>query len=113
MKTERRGKRLKADIYLYVLVMAATTYLIRMIPVTFVKKEVTNPFIRSFVFYVPYVCLSAMTFPAILTATGNIISGTVGFLAALIAAYKEKSMVYVAVIACAAALITEYVLQFV
>ena len=84
-----------------------------MIPVTFVKKEITNTFVRSFIFYVPYVCLSAMTFPAILTATGNIVSGTAGFLAALIAAYKGKNMVYVAVIACAAALTAELIMKFV
>lgn len=104
---------MKTDIYLYILVMALTTYMIRMIPVTFVKKEITNTFVRSFIFYVPYVCLSAMTFPAILTATGNIVSGTVGFSAALIAAYKGKSMFYVAVIACAAALAAELLMLFI
>ena len=64
------------NIYIYILVMAAVTYLIRMLPLALSRKEITSPFIRSFLYYVPYACLAAMTFPAILTATaGGIISG--------------------------------------
>lgn len=93
--------------------MAATTYLIRMLPIAFVKKEINNRFVRSFLYYVPYVCLSTMTFPAILTATGSVISGVVGFLTALFMAYREKSMVQVAIVACAAVFITERILAFI
>lgn len=93
--------------------MAATTYLIRMLPIVFVKKEINNRFVRSFLYYVPYVCLSTMTFPAILTATGSVISGVVGFLTALFMAYREKSMVQVAIVACAAVFITERILAFI
>ena len=57
------------NVYIYILVMAGVTYLIRMLPLVLFKKEITSPFIKSFLYYVPYACLAAMTFPAILTAT--------------------------------------------
>ncbi len=87
------------NIYIYILVMAAVTYLIRMLPLALSRKEITSPFIRSFLYYVPYACLAAMTFPAILFATDSVISAAVGFIVALIAAYKEKSLLTVALFA--------------
>ena len=60
------------NIYIYILVMAAVTYLIRMLPLALSRKEITSPFIRSFLYYVPYACLAAMTFPAILFATDSV-----------------------------------------
>ena len=82
---------MKPNVYIYILVMAGVTYLIRMLPLALAKKEITNPFIKSFLFYVPYACLAAMTFPAILSATASVISAVVGFVVALIAAYKESA----------------------
>ena len=67
------------NVYLYILVMAAVTYLIRMLPLALAKNEIRSPFIKSFLYYVPYACLAAMTFPAILKATDSIISGAAGF----------------------------------
>lgn len=99
------------NVYLYILVMAGTTYLVRMIPLVFTKKEITNPFFRSFLYYVPYVCLASMTFPAILTATASVISGVVGFAVALFLAYREKSLLTVALAACGAVFIAERVLE--
>ena len=96
----------------YILVMAAVTYLIRMLPLALSRKEITSPFIRSFLYYVPYACLAAMTFPAILFATDSVISAAVGFIVALIAAYKEKSLLTVALFACAAVFIVERILEF-
>ena len=91
--------------------MAGVTYLIRMLPLALVKKEITSPFVKSFLYYVPYACLAAMTFPAILTATaGGILSGAVGLGAALIAAYREKSLLTVALIACAAVFVAERIM---
>lgn len=95
------------NVYIYILVMAVTTYLIRMLPLVLVRKEIKNPFIRSFLYYVPYACLAAMTFPAILSSTSSLISAVVGFAVALFAAYKEKSLVTVALLACAAVFIVE------
>ena len=101
------------NVYLYILVMAIVTYLIRMLPLALAKNEIRSPFIKSFLYYVPYACLAAMTFPAILKATDSIISGAAGFLVALIAAYKEKSLITVALLACAAVFIVERVLVFI
>ena len=60
------------EILAYILVMAGVTYLVRVLPLTLIRKEIKNQTIRSFLFYVPYVTLAVMTFPAILTATGSI-----------------------------------------
>ena len=101
------------NIYIYILVMAAVTYLIRMLPLALSRKEITSPFIRSFLYYVPYACLAAMTFPAILTATaGGIISGAAGLIVALIVAYREKSLLTVALFACAAVFVVERIMGF-
>ena len=102
------------NVYIYILVMAGVTYLIRMLPLVLVKKEITSPFIKSFLYYVPYACLAAMTFPAILTATSaGIISGAAALIVALIVAYKEKSLLTVAVCACAAVFIAERIMEFI
>lgn len=100
------------NIYIYILVMAAVTYLIRMLPLALSRKEITSPFIKSFLYYVPYACLAAMTFPAILFATDSVISAAVGFVVALIVAYKEKSLLTVALFACVAVFIVERILEF-
>lgn len=103
---------MKPDVYLYILVMAGVTYLIRMLPLVLFKKEITSPYVKSFLYYVPYACLAAMTFPAILTSTASVISGAIGFAVALFAAYKEKSLLTVALCACAAVFVAERILEF-
>lgn len=100
------------NIYIYILAMAVTTYLIRMLPLVFIRKEITSRFVRSFLYYVPYTCLAAMTFPAILSSTASIISGVVGFAAALIMAYKEKSLLTVALVACGAVFVAERIMEW-
>ena len=100
------------NIYLYIIVMAVVTYLIRMLPLVFSRKEITSPFIKSFLYYVPFACLAAMTFPAILSATRSLWSALAGFVVALIMAYREKSLLTVAVIACAAVFIVERLQAF-
>jgi len=101
-----------ANIYLYILVMAGVTYLIRMLPLALAKKEITSPFLKSFLFYVPYACLAAMTFPAILSATASVISAAIGFVVALFASYKEKSLLTVALCACGAVFVAERILEY-
>lgn len=101
---------MEIKIYIYIIVMAGITYLIRMLPLVLARKEITSRFVRSFLFYVPYACLAAMTFPAILSSTSSVISGIIGFLAALFAAYREKSLLTVAVFACAAVFAAERLL---
>ena len=90
---------MKPNIYLYILVMAGVTYLIRMLPLVLFKREITSPFVKSFLYYVPYACLAAMTFPAIIVA--------------LIVAYREKSLLTVALFACAAVFIVERIMEFI
>lgn len=88
------------NLYLYILVMAGVTYLIRVLPLTLIRKPIKNRFIRSFLYYVPYVTLSVMTFPSILTATSSIYSGAAGLIAALALAFFGASLFKVAVGAC-------------
>lgn len=84
----------------YMVVMALVTYLIRMLPLTLFRKEWKNPFFRSFLYYVPYAVLGAMTFPAIFTATGDYVSSLVAAIVAIWLAYQGKGLVTVAIIAC-------------
>ena len=97
-------------IYIYILVMAAVTYLIRMIPLALLRKNIENIFLRSFLYYVPYITLSVMTFPAILSATGNFWSALAGFATALLLAFRGKSLLTVALAACIVVYLAELVL---
>lgn len=101
------------NVYMYILVMAVVTYLIRMLPLVLSKKEITSPFVKSFLFYVPYACLAAMTFPAILTSTASVFSALVGFVVAVLMSYKEKSLLTVALCACGAVFIVERILKII
>ncbi len=98
---------MKPNVYIYILIMAGVTYLIRMLPLVLVRREIQNTTIRSFLYYVPYVTLSVMTFPAILTATNSVISATAGFIAAMVVAFKGGSLFKVALCACAMVFILE------
>lgn len=100
------------NIYLYILVMAGVTYLIRMLPLALSKKEITNIYIKSFLYYVPYACLAAMTFPAILYSTASIYSALAGLLVAIAAAYRGKSLLAVALLACTAVFLVERIQSF-
>ncbi len=95
------------NIYVYVLVMAVTTYLIRAIPLTLLKKPIRSRFLRSFLHYVPTACLTAMTVPAIFYATDHFLSGAVGLLMGVLLALKNKSLIVVAVASCVTVFIVE------
>jgi len=101
------------SIYLYIITMAVTTYLIRVIPLTVFRKPIKSRFLKSFLHYVPYACLTAMTFPAILTSTATVLSGAAALLVAVILAYRGKSLLTVSVAASAAVMVTEWILIFV
>lgn len=81
------------NIYASILVMFLTIYAVRALPLTLIRREIRNPFIQSFLYYVPYVSLSVMTFPSILSATGNRITGIVGFVAGVILAWIDGKSV--------------------
>lgn len=99
-------------IYLYIFIMAVTTYLIRALPLLFMKKPIRSRFVRSFLHYVPVACLTAMTFPAILYTTDHPISGAVGLALAVFLALKRKSLITVAAAACLGVFLTEQLLKF-
>lgn len=98
--------------FLYLLVMSGSTYLIRAIPFAVINKKIENRFIKSFLYYIPYAVLTAMTFPAILYATDYVVSAAVGFVVALVFAWKGKSLTTVAVAACVAVFLVEMLLTF-
>lgn len=99
-------------IYAYILAMAATTYLIRVLPLTLLQKPIRSRFLQSFLHYVPTACLTAMTFPAILSATDHIISGALGLGAAVVLALKKKSLIVVAAASCAVVFLSEQFITF-
>lgn len=94
------------SIVLYIAVMAIVTYLVRMIPFTAVRGKIKSKYIRSFLYYIPYAVLSAMTIPAIFYSTGNIITAAVGTVAAVLMAYFGLPLIVVALGASTAALLT-------
>lgn len=98
------------NIWLYILVMAGVTYLIRVLPLTLIRKEIKNRTIRSFLFYVPYVTLTVMTFPAILEATNNMWAGLAALIAGILLAWFGGSLFQVAVLACVVVFVLELIL---
>ena len=93
------------ELFLYILVMAGGTYIIRMLPMVLFRKKIKSKFIKSILYYTPYAVLGAMTFPAIFYSTGSVFSASAGLIVALVLAFFDKSMVVVALAACAAAYI--------
>lgn len=77
--------------YIYILIMALVTYLVRVLPLTLIRKEIKNITVKSFLYYVPYVTLAIMTFPAILSATSSIISAAIAFVIAIVLAWIGKA----------------------
>ncbi len=96
--------------YLYILVMAATTYLIRVLPLTLLRKPIKSRFIRSFLYYVPYVTLAVMTFPAIMEATQSPLAGLAALAAGILAAWFGLGLFPVAVISCVVVFLMEMLL---
>lgn len=96
--------------WLYLLVMAGVTYLVRMIPLILMRRKITNRFVLSFLHYLPAAVLSVMTIPAIFYATGSTVSAVIGFAVAMFLGWREKSLVTVAALASAAVLIAELVI---
>ena len=100
------------NFYLYVLVMAVVTYLIRMIPLVLVDREIKNTFIKSFLYYVPYAALASMTFQAILFSTTQMAAAIAGFAVAVFMALREKGLLLVALGACITVFVVEQGMAF-
>ena len=88
------------NIYIYIACMAGVTFLIRVLPLTLIRKEIKNRTLRSFLYYVPYVTLAVMTFPAILHATQSPIAAAVALVAGILLAWFGRSLFFVAVSSC-------------
>lgn len=96
----------------YLAVMAGVTYLIRLLPMLFIRKRITNRFVRSFLYYVPYSVLSVMTVPAIFYSTGSVISAAVGCVVAVSLSLWRRSLITVAAGASLAVLATEMIMGY-
>ncbi len=94
--------------WIYILVMILTTNLIRVIPLTLIRGEIKNRFVRSFLYYVPYVTLAVMTFPAIVETTNSPVAGSIALILGIVAAWLGLSLFPVSVICCVAVFILEF-----
>ena len=99
---------MSGNIAIYILVMASVTYLIRMLPLTLIRGKIQNQFLKSFLYYVPYVTLAVMTFPAILSETAAPWSGLAAFITALVLSYMKKGLVFVSLCASIVVLLVEF-----
>ncbi|CDE47179.1 branched-chain amino acid transport protein (AzlD) [Clostridium sp. CAG:411] len=95
------------NIYIYIFIMAITTYAIRVLPLTLIRKPIKSRFIQSFLYYVPYVTLAVMTFPAITQATHSPISGTASLILGIVAAWRGASLFQVALLCCSVVFLLE------
>ena len=96
--------------YIYIAVMAAVTLSIRLLPLTLIRGQIQNRFLRSFLYYVPYVTLAVMTFPAILEATGSPVAGAVALLAGILLAWFGANLFQVAAACCVVVFVLELLL---
>ena len=103
---------MEQNIWIYIFVMAAVSYLIRMAPLALIRREITNKYLRSFLFYVPYATLAVMTFPAIMEATQTPVAGLLALLAGIVLAWKGCSLFQVAVLCCAVVFAVELLPTF-
>ena len=101
---------MRHNVYLYIFGMWAVTYLIRVLPLTLIRREITNRTVRSFLFYVPYVTLAVMTFPSILSATQTPVSAALALVAGLAMAWFGMSLFQVSVLCCAVVFLAELVI---
>ena len=100
---------MQRNIYIYIFVMFAVTYLIRVLPLTLIRKPIKNRFIRSFLYYVPYVTLAVMTFPDIVQATTLPLAGFLALIGGIALAWSGRSLLTVAVACCALVFVTEMI----
>ena len=99
--------------FIYIAVMALVSYAIRVLPLTLIRKPIKNQFIQSFLYYVPYVTLSVMTFPAIINATHYPVAGILALIGGIIAAWFNAGLFKVSVLCCFIVLVSEYLIIFI
>lgn len=101
------------NVYIYLFIMAGVTYAIRSLPLTFIRRQIKNQFLQSFLYYVPYVTLAVMTFPAILSATQSPISGLIALIVGILSAWFGASLFQVAVSCCGVVFLVELLLNLI
>ena len=101
------------EYWIYLAIMALSTYLIRAVPFALVRRKIENRFLRSFLYYIPYAVLTAMTFPAVLFAAGNVAAASVGFAVAILFALWGKGLTTVAVAASAAVYLADWLMSLI
>ena len=97
--------------FLYLLVMAGITYLIRMIPLVLIKKKITNRTILSFLHYIPFTVLAVMTVPAIFSSTSSVLSAICGFIVAIVLSLCRKSLLTVAAFSSLTVFVAEWIIN--
>ena len=101
---------MRHNVYLYILGMWGISYLIRVLPLTLIRREINNRTIRSFLYYVPYVTLAVMTFPSILSATQSPVSAALALAAGLVMSWFDFGLFRVSVLCCAVVFVTELII---
>ena len=104
---------MEKNIYLYIAVMAGVSYMIRVLPLTLIRKPIKNQFIQSFLYYLPYVTLAVMTFPAIVESTQIPLAGVAALLLGIVAAWYGASLFQVAVLCCGIVFVLELAVRFI
>ncbi len=95
------------NVYIYIAIMAGVTYAIRVLPLTLIRKQIKNKFLKSFLYYMPYVTLAVMTFPAIMEATQSPIAGIAALVVGIVAAWLGAGLFPVSVLCCLVVFILE------
>lgn len=101
---------MSGNLYVYILIMGGVSFLIRVLPLTLIQKQIKNQFFQSFLYYVPYVTLAVMTFPAIVQATQSTASGILALIIGVIMAWRGAGLFKVAISCCAIVLVSEFFL---
>lgn len=96
----------------YLAVMAGVTYIVRAVPLVAFRRKIRSPFLRSMMYYLPYAVLSAMVLPSVFSSTGNVLTASVGFAAAVLLAFLNRSLIIVALGASGAAFLTGLIVQW-
>ena len=104
---------MKHNVYIYILIMAAVTFAVRVLPMTLIRRRIENRFLRSFLYYVPYVTLAVMTFPAIVDTAGDPLAGVLALAAGVVAAWLGVGLLPVAVICCGVVFAAEMITRFI
>lgn len=102
---------MSGNVIIYIVIMASVTYTVRLLPFILLRSKITNRFVRSFLYYVPYVTLAVMIFPQVLYSTSSVISAVLGMATAFILAYCGKNLIQISLLTCSAVFIAEYFLH--